>query len=95
MQPIADFSELGSFLDMPVRYYSAGMRVRLAFSIATAIEPEILLIDEVLAARIIAWPLTLPMCAPISDGAAAALVCSADALRVRERRRAVPAAIPG
>jgi ABC-type polysaccharide/polyol phosphate transport system ATPase subunit len=50
MQPIAEFSELGSFLDMPVRYYSAGMRVRLAFSIATAIEPEILLIDEVLAA---------------------------------------------
>jgi acetyl-CoA acetyltransferase len=47
-------------------------------------------IDEVLAARIIAWPLTLPMCAPISDGAAAAVVCSADALRHRERRRAVP-----
>jgi ABC-type polysaccharide/polyol phosphate transport system ATPase subunit len=50
MQGIADFSELGKFLDMPVRYYSAGMMVRLAFSIATAIEPEILLIDEVLAA---------------------------------------------
>jgi ABC-type polysaccharide/polyol phosphate transport system ATPase subunit len=47
---IAEFSELGQFLDMPVRYYSAGMRVRLAFSIATAIEPEILLIDEVLSA---------------------------------------------
>ena len=42
MQAIADFSELGEFLDMPVRYYSAGMMVRLAFSIATAIEPEIL-----------------------------------------------------
>jgi ABC-type polysaccharide/polyol phosphate transport system ATPase subunit len=50
MQEIADFSELGEFLDMPVRYYSAGMMVRLAFSIATAIEPEILLVDEVLAA---------------------------------------------
>ena len=50
MQAIADFSELGEFLDMPVRYYSAGMMVRLAFSIATAIEPEILLVDEVLAA---------------------------------------------
>jgi ABC-type polysaccharide/polyol phosphate transport system ATPase subunit len=48
MQPIADFSELGDFLNMPVRYYSAGMMVRLAFSIATAIEPEILLVDEVL-----------------------------------------------
>ena len=50
MQAIADFSELGEFLDMPVRYYSAGMMVRLAFSIATAIEPEILIVDEVLAA---------------------------------------------
>lgn len=48
-QSIADFSELGDFLDMPVRYYSAGMSVRLAFSIATAIEPEILLVDEVLS----------------------------------------------
>jgi ABC-type polysaccharide/polyol phosphate transport system ATPase subunit len=49
LQPIADFTELGDFLDMPVRYYSAGMLVRLAFSIATAIEPEILLVDEVLS----------------------------------------------
>src|SRR6266481_1539920 len=49
MQGIADFSELGDFLNMPVRYYSAGMLVRLAFSIATAIDPEILLIDEVLS----------------------------------------------
>ena len=47
---IADFSGLGDHLDMPVRYYSAGMTVRLAFSIATAIDPEILLVDEVLAA---------------------------------------------
>jgi ABC-type polysaccharide/polyol phosphate transport system ATPase subunit len=50
MQPIAEFSELGKFLDMPVRYYSSGMMVRLAFSIATAINPDILLVDEVLAA---------------------------------------------
>ncbi|HVJ79971.1 MAG TPA: ABC transporter ATP-binding protein [Planctomycetia bacterium] len=48
--PIAEFSELGSFLDLPLRFYSAGMKVRLAFSIATAIEPEILLLDEVLGA---------------------------------------------
>jgi ABC-type polysaccharide/polyol phosphate transport system ATPase subunit len=45
---IEEFCELGEFLDTPVRYYSAGMAVRLAFSIATAIEPEVLLIDEVL-----------------------------------------------
>jgi lipopolysaccharide transport system ATP-binding protein len=50
MQAIADFSELGDFLNMPIRYYSAGMMVRLAFSIATAIEPEILLVDEVFGA---------------------------------------------
>lgn len=50
MQEIAEFSELGKFLDMPVRHYSAGMAVRLAFSIATAIEPEILLVDEVMSA---------------------------------------------
>lgn len=50
MQPIAEFSELGEkFLAMPVRYYSAGMMVRLAFSIATAINPEILIVDEVLS----------------------------------------------
>lgn len=55
MYPIAEFSELGDFLNMPVRYYSAGMMVRLAFSIATTIEPEILLIDEVLSAGDIAF----------------------------------------
>ncbi|HZT82521.1 MAG TPA: ABC transporter ATP-binding protein [Gemmataceae bacterium] len=49
MQAIADFSELGDFLNMPVRYYSSGMMVRLAFSIATAVEPEVLLVDEVLS----------------------------------------------
>ena len=49
IQGIADFSELGDFLNMPVRYYSAGMLVRLAFSIGTAIEPEVLLVDEVLS----------------------------------------------
>ncbi len=49
IESIASFTELGDRLDMPVRYYSAGMLVRLAFSIATAIEPEILLVDEVLS----------------------------------------------
>jgi ABC-type polysaccharide/polyol phosphate transport system ATPase subunit len=45
---IAEFCELGDFLNVPVRFYSAGMMIRLAFSIASAVEPEILLIDEVL-----------------------------------------------
>jgi ABC-type polysaccharide/polyol phosphate transport system ATPase subunit len=47
---VAEFSELGSFLDVPVRFYSSGMLLRLAFSIASMIEPEILLIDEILSA---------------------------------------------
>lgn len=50
IQEIAEFSELGDFLEMPIRHYSPGMLVRLAFSVATAIEPEILLIDEILSA---------------------------------------------
>jgi ABC-type polysaccharide/polyol phosphate transport system ATPase subunit len=50
MQEIADFCELGEFLHMPVRYYSAGMIVRLGFAIATAVQPQILIIDEVLGA---------------------------------------------
>ena len=48
-QAIAEFSELGEFLDLPVKYYSSGMYGRLAFSIATMTDPEILLIDEVFA----------------------------------------------
>lgn len=55
MDAIAEFSELGEFLDTPVKYYSSGMVVRLAFSIATAIEPEILLVDEVLSAGDVAF----------------------------------------
>lgn len=46
---IEEFSELKDFLDLPVKYYSSGMYGRLAFSIATMTEPEILLIDEVFA----------------------------------------------
>ena len=46
---IAAFTELGQFLNVPVRTYSAGMLMRLAFSIATTINPEVLLVDEVLA----------------------------------------------
>lgn len=46
-------------------------------------------VDEVLAGRPVAWPLTLPMCSPVSDGAAAAVICTKSALRRFEARRAV------
>jgi ABC-type polysaccharide/polyol phosphate transport system ATPase subunit len=57
VKDIEEFSELGAFLTVPVRYYSAGMMVRLAFSIATASKPEILLIDEVLSVGDMAFQL--------------------------------------
>ncbi|HEV8014409.1 MAG TPA: ABC transporter ATP-binding protein [Stellaceae bacterium] len=50
VEDVAAFTELGSYLDMPVRTYSAGMNVRLAFAISTCIPPEILLMDEWLSA---------------------------------------------
>ena len=43
---ISEFSELGEYLHMPVRTYSSGMHLRLAFATSTAIQPEILLLDE-------------------------------------------------
>ena len=48
-----------------------------------------LTVEEVLAARQVAWPLTVPMCSPISDGAAAAIICSKEALQRFDRSRAI------
>ena len=49
LQSIIEFSELGDFIDSPVRTYSSGMYMRLAFSVAINVDAEILLIDEILA----------------------------------------------
>jgi lipopolysaccharide transport system ATP-binding protein len=52
---IVNFAEIGSFIDAPVATYSSGMRVKLGFSVAMAIKPDVLLIDEVLAVGDVAF----------------------------------------
>ncbi len=52
---IVAFAEIEKFMDTPVKHYSSGMYVRLAFAVAAHLEPEILLVDEVLAVGDVAF----------------------------------------
>ncbi len=49
LEPIIEFADIGDFIDAPLRTYSSGMRARLGFAIATSVDPDVLLLDEVLA----------------------------------------------
>ena len=48
-EKITDFAGIGDFVDVPVKQYSSGMYMRLAFSVATEVDPEIMIIDEIMA----------------------------------------------
>lgn len=52
---IVEFAEIHEFIDMPIRNYSSGMMARLAFSIASVVQPEILIVDEILAVGDVAF----------------------------------------
>ena len=55
LDEIVDFAEIGAFIEAPVQSYSAGMQVRLGFAVATALRPDVLLLDEVLAVGDVAF----------------------------------------
>lgn len=82
---IVDFSGIGSFIDVPIRNYSSGMIARLAFSIATVIQPEILIVDEVLSVGDTAFQQkSFDRMLELMSGGATVLLVSHDIARIRQ-----------
>ena len=89
---IVDFADIERFLDTPVKRYSSGMQVRLAFAVAAHLEPEILLVDEVLAVGDAAFQRkSLAKMAEVAQGRAAR--SSSSPTTWRRSRRSASAAI--
>jgi lipopolysaccharide transport system ATP-binding protein len=86
---IVAFAELEEFLDMPVQSYSSGMAIRLGFSIAVHLEPDILLVDEALAVGDIGFTVKcLNRIAELRQGGTAVVFVAHDELQVREAAQA-------
>ena len=84
-QEIADFSELGRFIEVPLRNYSSGMVMRLAFSVAAVVEPEVLIADEILSVGDTAFQFkSRERMRELMDGGAAVLLVSHSLSQIRE-----------
>lgn len=85
MDSIVAFAELENFLDNPVRTYSSGMQLRLAFSVAVHVQPEVLLVDEVLAVGDLGFQRKcLERIRQLRDGGAAVLYVTHDLSQARD-----------
>ena len=60
MDQIVDFADISGFLDTPIKRYSSGMRMRLGFSVAAHLSPDVLFVDEVLAVGDVGFPARSP-----------------------------------
>lgn len=82
---IVDFAEIEEFIDMPIRNYSSGMMARLAFSIASVVQPEILIVDEILSVGDAAFQeKSLNRMKELMNGGATVLFVSHNIEKIRE-----------